>query len=68
MATKKLTESREVRAALIPAANILPALPDGRMVIIGKSGIHVANRDYCSCGDSRYAKQTCRHSLRIRML
>lgn len=63
MATPKLQLSRKQRAAEIPTENILPLLPDGRAVIIGKTGIHLTDASRCSCGDNRYGKMECTHMI-----
>lgn len=65
MATARLQTSREQRAAEIPTGNILPALPDGRNVIIGKHGFHLTSTERCDCGDRRFKKVECFHMLRL---
>lgn len=65
MATPKLQTSREQRAVEIPVENILPALPDGRNVIIGRRDIYLTSLTQCSCGDNRFKKNVCKHMLRL---
>ena len=72
MATPKLKTTKEQRAAEIPAENILPSLPDGRNVIIGKRDIYLTSLDRCSCGDFRMQKANaeklpCKHMIRLGM-
>ena len=65
MATPKLQVTREERAMNIRLEDILPALPDGRHVIITKHGFHLTSLEYCDCGDRRYAKNVCFHMCRL---
>jgi hypothetical protein len=63
MATPKLAIDHRARAAEIPTENILPLLPDGRSVVIGKRDFYLVSAERCSCGDNRYAKRTCKHMI-----
>lgn len=70
MATPKLQTTKAQRAAEIPAENILPMLPDGRTVIIGKGEFHLVTVDKCSCRDLRMQKadapkEPCKHMIRL---
>jgi predicted nucleic acid-binding Zn finger protein len=72
MATPKLQTTKEQRAAEIPAESILPSLPDGRNVVIGKRDIYLTSSERCSCGDFRMQKSdvpkvACKHMIRLGM-
>ena len=66
MATPKLQTTRSERASEIQDSNVLPELPDGRFVIIGKRDFYFTNFLGCSCGDNRYKGNTCKHMLKLR--
>lgn len=66
MATPKLQTTITQRAAEIPTEHILPMVPDGRFVVIGKRDIYLTNLERCSCGAFRMQKAdaekvACKH-------
>lgn len=66
MATPKLKNSREERAAELTVIN--QPVGDGRIVVISPRGFHAANAERCdgACGDWRFAKKECKHILAAR--
>lgn len=62
MATPAHAKTREERAKEIPFSEIIPQT-DGYFLVKGK---YLTDGVNCECGDSRYGKQDCVHSIRTR--